>query len=534
MKTDTTRSFYLVAKPLQVVVYVTFAAAIGGLFIVFILVENHNSIFTAKCDGTSKVFIRQLPIICWQFIGSVFRQGFQTEPRTYAGKILLSSSWLLVIVVSSVYSANLMAVLTAGTGMIKLSSISDLVDSDYTVGMYNIGISTHIMKTSQRPDIRRLYDKMKTLSAHDTGIFLNDQEKHMARVKQGTHAYIAYRSFAEQRMARDCHLALVGEPVSWANELLAFATPKGYPLKSDIEKVMRQLKESGIMDLWWKQRVANDSDSSCGIDRTVKTITLQDVLGGFLVVCGGIGLSCVMLILELCRHQVHNTNSSQAVYWPIPEKFKSILFQDALDMFRVVPWRNLRVKATDMAETTVEAASSLCQGMASTDKVLDSHCEFTTQSTLRVNILLSILLMQRFLTGTSCGLNWLTWHKMFKPPEVISEILFRQHMEQLKILWRFTTSTYPSIDLIPKVFNWIQIRGSGGPGTGIDVLIGQVEKTKRNKFVQMSHGARPPPFKRIYTEIDQRLTRLKDQLATGLKTPMEFLSADGHLIKMDT
>lgn len=72
--------------------------------------------------------------------------GFQTEPRTCAGKILLSSSWLLVIVISSVYSANLMAVLTAGTGLLKISSISDLVDSDYTVGMYDVGIAFDVMK----------------------------------------------------------------------------------------------------------------------------------------------------------------------------------------------------------------------------------------------------------------------------------------------------------------------------------------------------------------------------------------------------
>ncbi|XP_071080148.1 glutamate receptor 1-like [Haliotis cracherodii] len=306
MKTDTTGSFYLVAKPLKVEVYLTFAAAIVGLLIVYSIVENYNSIFTATCDGTSTVFLRQLPSISWQFVGSVFRQGFQTEPRTCAGKILLSSSWLLVIVISSVYSANLMAVLTAGTGLLKISSISDLVDSDYTVGMYDVGIAIDVMKSSQRTDIRRLYDKMKKLSDHDTEIFLNDQDRQMARVKEGMHAFVVYLSFGETQIASDCNLALVGEPVSWWNERLAFAIPKDYPLKSDIDRVMRQLKESGLLEVWWSKRLANYSDNSCGVKRSVKTITLQDVLGGFLVVCGGIGLSCLMLIIELCRHHVHN------------------------------------------------------------------------------------------------------------------------------------------------------------------------------------------------------------------------------------
>lgn len=78
---------------------------------------------------------------------------------------------------------------------------------------------------------------MKKLSDHDTEIFLNDQDRQIARVKQGMHAFVLYLSSGEAQIASDCDLALVGEPVSWSNERLAFAIPKDYPLKSDIERV---------------------------------------------------------------------------------------------------------------------------------------------------------------------------------------------------------------------------------------------------------------------------------------------------------
>lgn len=100
--------------------------------------------------------------------------------------------------------------------------------------MYMYGVS---LQNSDRPKIRRLRDKMRKLSEHNSGIFLNNRTSHMIRVKEGTHAHITYRAIAAKYMAEDCRLALIGDPITWAEERISFGILKGSTLKADLDKV---------------------------------------------------------------------------------------------------------------------------------------------------------------------------------------------------------------------------------------------------------------------------------------------------------
>ncbi|XP_046343376.2 uncharacterized protein LOC124124274 [Haliotis rufescens] len=64
-------------------------------------------------------------------------------------------------------------------------------------------------------------------------------------------------------------------------------------------------------------------------------------------------------------------------------------------------------------------------------------------------------------------------------------------------------------------------------------IIKKIEKSEKTKLSQLDLGAAPPARKRVYKEIDNRLSRLKDQLSQGVKTPLQFLDAFGKLLKMD-
>ncbi|XP_048242867.1 uncharacterized protein LOC125375906 [Haliotis rufescens] len=64
-------------------------------------------------------------------------------------------------------------------------------------------------------------------------------------------------------------------------------------------------------------------------------------------------------------------------------------------------------------------------------------------------------------------------------------------------------------------------------------IIKKIVKSEKTKLSQLDLGAAPPARKRVYKEIDNRLSRLKDQLSQGVKTPLQFLDAVGKLLKMD-
>ena len=63
--------------------------------------------------------------------------------------------------------------------------------------------------------------------------------------------------------------------------------------------------------------------------------------------------------------------------------------------------------------------------------------------------------------------------------------------------------------------------------------IKKVVATDRARLVQVNHGGVPPKKRRIYRELDEHLVHLKDHLTTGRKSPMQYLDAIGHLIKLN-
>ena len=63
-------------------------------------------------------------------------------------------------------------------------------------------------------------------------------------------------------------------------------------------------------------------------------------------------------------------------------------------------------------------------------------------------------------------------------------------------------------------------------------LIKGIDKCERAKLIQINAGAPPPPRRRVYRELDTRVRRLKQRLTDRTKTPLQYLDAIGHLMKL--
>ncbi|KAK6183513.1 hypothetical protein SNE40_010983 [Patella caerulea] len=60
----------------------------------------------------------------------------------------------------------------------------------------------------------------------------------------------------------------------------------------------------------------------------------------------------------------------------------------------------------------------------------------------------------------------------------------------------------------------------------------KIETAEKAKFAQICLGAAPQRRKRVYRETENRLVRLQERLRAGQQTPLEFLDAVGHLLKL--
>ncbi|XP_067682642.1 uncharacterized protein [Haliotis asinina] len=183
---------------------------------------------------------------------------------------------------------------------------------------------------------------MLKLSEQDAGIFSSDEDSHMARVMNGEHSFIIYKSSAEVYMATDCLLGLIGEPVNSEYEEITFGVVKGSSLKSDFDSIIYSLKESGMLNALWKKWTAGSNNGKCGVDRRGKPITLREMEGVMLVAGGGLLLSLLAVLVELyaiylgaemdpevpqrqddCQEDIPWTEVDQGLFWRQDNDYKA-------------------------------------------------------------------------------------------------------------------------------------------------------------------------------------------------------------------
>ncbi|XP_071095291.1 glutamate receptor ionotropic, kainate 2-like [Haliotis cracherodii] len=304
-----TTSLFLLALPFRPMVYLILFLMAGLCALLLAVFESVDFGWNETAAGSGDVGVtyvkkvkQNLLSACWEVTGSLFKQGFSKYPRTLPGKVLVTSWWMLLMVMTTVYSANLVAALSAQTDVKPFSDLEGLLDSDYSVGMRASGMSRQLLKSSLPSSVSgRIWSK---ISANDPVFLETKLEDHFKRVRREKYAFLEYRTITNRLMAEDCDLELLGETVLWVQ--LAFGLPQRSPLKGDFEKVMSQLTASGILDAIWAKWTVKRNLTHCLQKRILKSTTVNQIGGGFIVVCAGTGLSIIVLCLEKLIHLRQN------------------------------------------------------------------------------------------------------------------------------------------------------------------------------------------------------------------------------------
>ncbi|XP_046545524.1 glutamate receptor 3-like [Haliotis rubra] len=186
----------------------------------------------------------------------------------------MTSLWMLLMVITTVYCANLVAALSAQKDVKLFSDLESLLDSDYAVGMRSSGITSHILK---RSDPSSLYGKLwSKIKADDPALFLESSlENNLKRVEREKYAFLHYTSELEKRLADDCQLEVLGERLLFIHQ--AFGLPKGSPLKADIEKIMSQMNVIGLLDRLWEKWSLKRNLTHCTAKRVLKSVTVNQI-----------------------------------------------------------------------------------------------------------------------------------------------------------------------------------------------------------------------------------------------------------------
>ncbi|XP_067681602.1 glutamate receptor-like [Haliotis asinina] len=280
--------------PLQPVALLSIALCLGIVTVLFVLVEY--------ADGVRpKTFPLLLWEAAWYMIGSILSQGGSLRPKSCSGRVLVSSWWLFCLVFAAMYSATLTVSFCVQRKVVPFTSLEQLVqDSDYTWGMFDGSINTLLFGTSDNPLYKETYNRLMEFAQKDPSVLSKDIESHLHKVINSKYAFISSRNTLEvmvERAPEGVVLTMVGENIHPSG--VALGVPTDSPLLPELQWVMRNIKETGIMEHWVdKYWNTTPSTATTAFQLGGEPLPLKKLSRIFFIVGLGLSTALVMLVVE--------------------------------------------------------------------------------------------------------------------------------------------------------------------------------------------------------------------------------------------
>ncbi|KAG1665510.1 Glutamate receptor ionotropic, kainate 2 [Nymphon striatum] len=325
----TTPSLFSFLSPLALDVWLYMLAAYVGKFgvSVFLFILSRFSpyewINPHPCNPDSELRENQfsLPNSLWFTGGSLMQQGTELMPKAWSTRMLAGTWWFFTLIMISSYTANLAAFLTSQRMSSPIESAEDLVrQTKIKYGSYAGGSTEMFFRKSKLSTFKRMWAFMESATP---SVFTKSGKEGIQRVLDGNYAYLMEVTSIEYITERNCDLTQIGTPLdSKGTDFGDSWFVEGYPItvekclveiKSSICSPYQQLISSAILQLqeetrldslklkWWK--LERGGGSCKHFDEQQKSLSaaelsLSNVGGVFVVLLGGLAISCVIAMSE--------------------------------------------------------------------------------------------------------------------------------------------------------------------------------------------------------------------------------------------
>lgn len=232
----------------------------------------------------------------FDYISGLVQQATDALPKALSGRFLLFVWWLFVMILITMYTANLTAHLTLERSDTGLAKVEDLLRQDgqdnYRWGFLGDVSFESMMENSNEPDYRELAKKADRIT--------NTNEA-LQRVSEGLFVYMEGDSSSLLPYTNsDCNL--VQTNMNKFHNQWALGVQFHSPYTEAINKRFLIYREEG----WFVTTFQNWYKSDSGIEDCSKNLmgnntkfSLQVLRGLFLILIIGIGVSFIIVILEI-------------------------------------------------------------------------------------------------------------------------------------------------------------------------------------------------------------------------------------------
>ncbi|XP_066273065.1 glutamate receptor 1-like [Branchiostoma lanceolatum] len=250
----------------------------------------------------------------WQSFVALVQLGPEFLPRSLPGRISAFFWGIGILVAISTYTANLAAFLTVKNVGYSISSAEDLLrQKEISYGTVRAYATWESFKTSTTEPYHSLGVTMK---ANEESVIVENLQEGLDKVRQGKYALFADSAELDYHASRQpCDLQTIGR-VFWQTGY-GMLLPKNSKYTVEFNKAIVAAKERGVFDAFDAKWIKSHECS--GTDQTVlksSVIELQDMLGVFVLVYGGMALALIVLVGEFiytCAQDVKKADPHKPV-----------------------------------------------------------------------------------------------------------------------------------------------------------------------------------------------------------------------------
>ncbi|XP_053648764.1 glutamate receptor ionotropic, delta-1-like isoform X4 [Cherax quadricarinatus] len=226
----------------------------------------------------------------------IFKSSKQ-QPGSAAGRVVLTATWLVAMVVVAVYTGNLTAFLSIPRVDKVPNSVRDLLDMGYTLNVNDAFSQYQKMKqTSPIPDQQRIFKKAEIRSHFGFSIpevYINRtlSERLALLVNNVIVDYLLDHYTTHVGSVRVCRLKTSTEPLFL--EIGGFGFPKNSLVKPLFDDILVWARSTRLVDLPHSTCVPADL-----WDEEGKALSMGKMGGVFVLWAAGVGVACLAFLAE--------------------------------------------------------------------------------------------------------------------------------------------------------------------------------------------------------------------------------------------